>query len=91
MLEGLIGMMESSELGPINLGNDTCEFTLNELVRVFERVLGRKVAVEYLPGTLDDPKVRKPVLDKARERLNFKCMVGLDQGITNTCLWFGLN
>jgi nucleoside-diphosphate-sugar epimerase len=90
MLEGLVSMMRSSELGPINLGNDTCEFTLNELVGVFERVLGREVEVEYLPGTLDDPKTRKPVLDKAKERLKFKCLVGLDHGIKETCNWFDL-
>ena len=91
MLEGLVSMMSSSELGPINLGNDTCEFTLNELVGVFEQVLGKEVQVEHLPGTLDDPKTRKPVLDKARERLGFDCKVGLDAGIKKTCEWFELN
>jgi len=90
MLEGLISMMGSNELGPINLGNDTCEFTLNELVKVFERVLGRKVQVEYLEGTVNDPKVRKPVLTKAKDRLGFECVVGLDDGIKKTCEWFGL-
>lgn len=90
MLEGLVGMMGSAELGPINLGNDTCEFTLNELVGVFERVLGREIAVEYLSGTPDDPKIRKPVLDKAREKLGFKCCIGLDEGIRVTCNSFGL-
>jgi UDP-glucuronate decarboxylase len=90
MLEGLIGMMGSKKLGPINLGNDTYEFTLNELVGVFERVLEREVQVEYLEGTQDDPKTRKPVLDKARGRLGFKCIVGLDSGIKFTCGHFGL-
>lgn len=68
MVQGLVSMMRSSELGPINLGNDTCEFTLTELVGVFERVLGREVLVKYLSGTPDDPKTRKPVLTKAKER-----------------------
>jgi nucleoside-diphosphate-sugar epimerase len=90
MLEGLVSMMESSELGPINLGNDKCEFTLNELVVVFERVLGRKVEIEYLDGTQDDPKVRKPVLNKTKDKLDFKCVVGLDQGIKDTCEYFEL-
>jgi UDP-glucuronate decarboxylase len=90
MLEGLISMMRSRESGPINLGNDTCEFTLNELVKVFERVLEREVLVEYLEGTQDDPKVRKPVLTKARERLGFECQVSLDTGIKKTCEWFKL-
>lgn len=90
MIEGLIQMMESSELGPINLGNDTCEFTLNELVKVFERVLGREILIQYLDSTPDDPKIRKPVLDKAKEKLGFKCIIGLNEGIKQTCNWFGL-
>lgn len=90
MVQGLVSMMKSSELGPINLGNDLCEFTLNELVGVFERVLGREIAVEHLEGTLDDPKVRKPVLTKAVDKLGFNCKVGLDQGIKATCEYFGL-
>ncbi len=91
MLEGLVQMMGSKELGPINLGNDTCEFTLNELVGVFERVLRRAITVEHMDGTPDDPKIRKPVLDKAKKRLNFKSLVELDEGICKTCNWFGLN
>ena len=90
MLTGLVRIMGSKELGPINLGNDTCEFTLNELVGVFERVLGRKVQVEYLDGALDDPKTRKPVLDKAREKLGFKCSIVLEEGIRKTFQWFSL-
>lgn len=90
MVQGLISMMESIEPGPINLGNPDCEFTLNELVRVFERVLGYEIRVEYLSGTQDDPKVRKPVIIKAREKLEFDCKVGLDVGIKSTCEYFGL-
>jgi UDP-glucuronate decarboxylase len=90
MLEGLVNMMNSTELGPINLGNDLCEFTLNELVGVFERVLAREILVEHIDGTPDDPKIRKPVLDKARDKLSFKCVVGLDEGIRKTCDFFKL-
>jgi nucleoside-diphosphate-sugar epimerase len=90
MIQGLVRMMKSSELGPINLGNPDCEFTLNELVGLFERVLDREIEVEYLDGTQDDPKIRKPVLTKAMERLEFKCVVELDSGIKSTCEYFGL-
>jgi UDP-glucuronate decarboxylase len=90
ILEGLIAMIESSELGPINLGNDSSEFTLNELVGVFERVLGKEILVEYLSCTADDPKVRKPVISKARVKLGFECSIGLEEGIRKTCYWFSL-
>lgn len=88
MLDGLIAMMGSSEMGPINLGNPDCEFTLNELVRVFETVLEKKIEVVYLDGTPDDPKVRKPIIDKATRLLGWKPRVRLEKGVANTFAHF---
>jgi UDP-glucuronate decarboxylase len=88
MLNGLIAMMNSHELGPINLGNPDCEFTLNELVGVFEKVLGKEVMVKYLDGTPDDPKVRKPVLEKAWRLLGWAPVVDLKSGIASTFAHF---
>lgn len=88
MLNGLIAMMDSSELGPINLGNPNCEFTLNELVGVFEKVLQKKILVNYLDGTPDDPKVRKPVIEKAERLLGWSPVIDLDSGIASTFAHF---
>ena len=88
MLNGLIAMMDSSEVGPINLGNPNCEFTLNELVGVFEKVLQKKILVNYLDGTPDDPKVRKPVIEKAERLLGWSPMVDLESGIASTFAHF---
>ena len=88
MLNGLIAMMNSSEVGPINLGNPNCEFTLNELVGVFEKVLQKKILVNYLDGTPDDPKVRKPVIEKATRLLGWNPVVDLDSGIASTFAHF---
>ena len=88
MLDGLISMMKSNEAGPINLGNPNCEFTLNELVGVFEKVLQKKVLVNYLNGTPDDPKVRKPVIEKATRLLGWAPVIDLDSGIASTFAHF---
>lgn len=90
MINGLVTMMKSTEKGPINLGNPNCEFTLNELVNVFSKVLEHEIVINYLDGTPDDPKVRKPIIEKAVNRLNFNCKIELEEGIKKTCEWFGL-
>ena len=78
-------------VGPVNIGNPDCEFTMNELVEVFRRVLGRgrgddaAFAVKYLPRTQDDPMCRRPVITKAQELFGFSCAVGLEEGIR--CVW----
>jgi UDP-glucuronate decarboxylase len=88
MLNGLMSMMKSKESGPINLGNPNCEFSLNELKYIFEKILGKNINVLYLSSTPDDPKVRKPIITKAIEKLNFKCNISLEEGILKTYNWF---
>jgi UDP-glucuronate decarboxylase len=88
MIDGLIKMMESQESGPINLGNPYCEFSLLELKDTFEKVLDKKLSVENLPATKDDPQLRRPDLTLAQSKLNFNPIVCLDEGIKKTYEYF---
>ena len=88
MIQGLVSMMESAEIGPINLGNPNCEFTLNDLVAVFEKVVSKKLNVDYSDATENDPKQRKPVITKARELLGFNPTVEIEEGIQKTMEFF---
>jgi UDP-glucuronate decarboxylase len=90
LISGLVAMMNSAEMGPFNLGNPYCEFTLNELVNVFENVIGRKLEVEYLEATENDPKQRKPVIQKANTKLGFNPQIHLEEGIKKTLDYFNL-
>jgi UDP-glucuronate decarboxylase len=90
LISGLVDMMNSVEMGPFNLGNPYCEFTLNELVDVFEKVIGRKLEVEYLEATENDPKQRKPVITKANTKLGFNPQIHLEEGIKKTLDYFNL-
>jgi UDP-glucuronate decarboxylase len=97
-VRGLVAFMAAPSsdviaVGPVNIGNPDCEFTMNELVEVFRRVLRRPegdgdalaFAVKYLPRTQDDPMCRRPVITKAQELFGFRCDVGLEEGIQ--CVW----
>jgi UDP-glucuronate decarboxylase len=84
LIDGFIKMMNSTEMGPINLGNPNCEFTLNELVILLEKIFGKKINVIYLPETENDPKCRKPIIDKAIEKLNWYPKIGLEEGLVKT-------
>jgi UDP-glucuronate decarboxylase len=96
-LVAFMGAAETSvgDVGPVNIGNPDCEFTMNELVEVFRRVLGRPgeggggaFAVKYLPRTQDDPMCRRPVISKAQELFGFDCRVGLEEGIQRVWDYF---
>jgi UDP-glucuronate decarboxylase len=80
-------------VGPVNIGNPDCEFTMNELVEVFQTALRRQgdgalFDVKYLPRTQDDPMCRRPVITKAQELFGFSCNVDLEEGICRVWDYF---
>jgi UDP-glucuronate decarboxylase len=100
-VRGLVAFMEARStdiltVGPVNIGNPGCEFTMNQLVEVFRRVLRQDddddrssaFAVKYLPRTQDDPMCRRPVITKAEELFGFECRVGLEEGIQRVWDYF---
>lgn len=88
LIDGIFGVMESDEMGPINLGNPDCEFTLNELVCEFEKITGGSIDVEYLPATENDPQQRKPNIELARNKIGFSPKIGLNEGLKKTIIYF---
>lgn len=88
MIDGLCKMMKSKELGPINIGNPFCEFTLNDLVRKFEVCYGKKLEVVYIDSTENDPKQRKPDISKASQLLDWTPKITLEEGIQKTVDYF---
>jgi len=72
---------------PINLGNPG-EFTIAELVGVLERVSGKKLAVKHFPLPADDPKVRRPVIERAQKILGWQPQVALEEGLKRTLAYF---
>jgi len=74
-------------IGPINLGNPE-EFTIKQLSDVIIDLIGSKSKIVYLPQVSDDPMQRQPVIDKAREILNWKPSVSLKDGLIRTIAYF---
>ena len=80
-IDGIIKMMNSDEKGPINIGNPYCEFKIIELVKLLKKITGKKLEVKYLDDTENDPKLRKPVIDKAKKRLKWEPKIELEEGL----------
>jgi UDP-glucuronate decarboxylase len=69
--------------GPINLGNPG-EFSIRELVGVLEKILAKKLKTQHFPLPSDDPKMRQPVIERARQILGWEPKVPLEEGLKKT-------
>ncbi len=90
LIEALIRMMDAPDevTGPVNLGNPD-EFTIRELAELVVELSGSssKIVVHRaLPE--DDPLQRQPVIDLAREHLDWTPRVALKEGLARTIEWF---
>ena len=87
LIEGLIRLMASNEVGPINLGNPV-EFTIENLAELVRDMTGSKSPIIYEPLPSDDPTQRKPDISKAKNILNWEPQVPLELGLKPTIEYF---
>lgn len=87
LVRGLIAMLDSSELGPINLGNPS-ERTMVELAEQVIALLGSSSVIEHHPLPVDDPTRRRPDISRAVALLGWTPGVDLEDGLKQTVEWF---
>jgi UDP-glucuronate decarboxylase len=87
MVDGVLRLTESDVVGPVNLGNPQ-EFTVIDLAREVLTLTGSRSAIRYLPLPQDDPRLRRPDIDRARRLLGFQPRVSLHDGLTRTITAF---
>lgn len=87
MVEGIVAMMESEETGPINLGNPD-EYTIIDLAKKILTATGSKSRITFVDRPEDDPARRKPDVSLAKQKLDWKPKIGLDEGLSKTIVYF---
>jgi len=72
---------------PVNIGNPG-EFTMKELGDEVGKATGKAINIKYLPLPQDDPKQRKPNIERAKKLLNWEPSVSLNEGLAKTVEYF---
>ena len=80
LVRGLIALARSGEHLPVNIGNPE-EFTLLELAQAVLEVTGSASEIVYEALPVDDPKVRKPDITRARQILGWEPQISLEDGL----------
>ena len=89
LISGLVRMMAapSDVVGPVNLGNPV-EFTIAELANLVIEMVGGRSKVVHSPRPVDDPRQRRPDIEKARALLGWEPRVPLREGLERTISYF---
>ena len=89
-VRGLVGLLESDHVGPMNIGNPD-EFTMLELAELVLEVTGATVDIVFRPLPADDPKQRRPDISLAARVLGWHPTVELREGLGRTLDWYRRN
>ena len=89
MIDGLIRLMNSPDdfTGPVNLGNPV-EFTILLLAEKIIELTNSKSKIIFKELPSDDPKQRQPDITLAKEKLNWRPTIHLEDGLKKTIDYF---
>jgi nucleoside-diphosphate-sugar epimerase len=86
-INGLLGLLDSSLVGPVNIGSQD-ERTMIDLAHFVLEVTGSPSDIVFEPLPIDDPTRRCPDITLARRELGWEPTTGLREGIERTTDYF---
>ena len=89
LIEGIYRLLLSEETRPVNIGNPD-EMSILELAQTVNRMLDNPRELEMMPEKRGegDPQRRRPDISRAREVLEWKPVVSLEEGLSKTLPYF---
>ncbi len=87
LVEGIYRLMMSDVSEPVNLGG--CEeMSILEFTGKVLEITGSRSGIVYKPLPVNDPKVRRPDIGRAKKYLDWEPVVELKEGLDKTIKWF---
>lgn len=87
LIGGIYRLLMSGEHDPVNIGNPN-EMTLLGLAKIVIKLTDSDSKIVFKPLPVDDPKVRRPDISKAKKLLKWQPKVDLETGLTRTIAYF---
>lgn len=87
LVEGIYRLALSDEVDPVNIGNPD-EISMKTLAEEIVELTGSSSEIVYQDLPKDDPKVRKPNIDRARQILDWRPCVIRNDGLSKTIDYF---
>jgi len=87
LIDGLTLFMNSSNIGPMNLGNPE-ELSILQIANLIRTSSIKKVNLKFSKELEDDPLRRKPSIDLAQKELNWEPKIMFKEGLVITREYF---
>ena len=87
LVDGLIKMMNSNTVGPINLGNPS-ERTILDFAKLVIKLTNSKSKIINKPLPADDPTRRQPDITLAKKKLDWEPKIDIEEGLAKTIDYF---
>ncbi|MFW5856458.1 MAG: UDP-glucuronic acid decarboxylase family protein [Planctomycetota bacterium] len=87
LVEGIYRLLLSDEDEPVNLGNPE-EISILGFAKELKALTGSSSNIVHEPLPEDDPKLRRPDISRARERLGWEPKVHREDGLQQTIPYF---
>ncbi|MGE5400347.1 MAG: UDP-glucuronic acid decarboxylase family protein [Ignavibacteriales bacterium] len=87
LIDGIFKLLMSDEVYPVNIGNPS-EITIKEFAEEVQKLTGTTSKIIYTELPVDDPKVRRPDISKARAILKWEPKVDREEGLQKTFEYF---
>jgi len=71
----------------INLGGGKNPISINQIIEILERLIGKKAKKEYLNFHKADIKITGADISKAKKLLNWEPEIGIEEGLKRTVNW----
>ena len=87
LVGGIYKLLLSNVDTPVNIGNPA-EMTILDFAKQIIQITGSKSKIIFKPLPVDDPKVRRPDISKAKRELSWEPVIDIQQGIRNAIKYF---
>lgn len=87
LVEGILRLFQIDHADPVNIGNPD-EYTILQFAENIRKLAGSQSKITHKVLPVDDPKVRKPDISKAKKLLGWEPKVQLNDGLKDTFSYF---
>ena len=86
-VDGIYKLFMHGDGEPTNVGNPQ-EYTVRQLAEMVAELTGTSAPIVHLPLPVDDPRLRRPDITRARAMLGWEPSVPVREGLTRTIEYF---